>query len=77
MCGRGKIEDRSYIRPELGDLVYVLEGIRTKTGIVVGVDGSIWHKHIGDWSYYILVEDGCIKKLRGWRVEKIQSGKNR
>tara|TARA_B100000242_G_C42820440_1_gene381286 strand:- start:16 stop:180 length:165 start_codon:yes stop_codon:yes gene_type:complete len=49
----------------------VLEGIRHQTGLVVRVEGSIWHKHIEDWTYYILMEDGKIRKLRGWRVEKV------
>jgi len=77
LCGRGKIASKSYSRPETGDLVYVLEGIRHKTGLVISVSGTPWHKHIEDWMYYILMEDGTIKKMRGWRVERIQSSKDR
>ncbi len=52
--------------------MYVLDGIRHMTGIVVKIEGSIWHKHIEDWSYHILMENGDIKKMRGWRVEKVE-----
>ena len=31
-----------------------------------------YHKHIEDWFYYILMENGDIKKRRGWRVEKVE-----
>lgn len=54
--------------------MYVLEGTRHVVGLVVAIDGSPWHKHIQDWKYYILMPDGKIKKLRGWRVEKIKNG---
>ena len=72
MCGRGTIADKEYERPEIGDLVYVLEGIRHETGIIVSIEGSIYHKHIEDWFYYILMDNGDIKKKRGWRVEKVK-----
>ena len=75
--GRRTIDNKEYYRPEIGDLVYVLEGIRHKTGIVIAVDGSLWHKHIQDWFYYILMENGTIEKRRGWRVERIQPIKDR
>ena len=52
--------------------MYVLDGIRHMTGIVIKIEGSIWHKHIEDWSYHILMENGDIKKMRGWRVEKVE-----
>jgi len=54
-----------------------MEGIKHETGIVVSIDGTIWHKHIEDWFYYILMANGKIKKLRGWRVEKVESIKDR
>ena len=72
MCGRKTIAGKKYERPEIGDLVYVIEGIRHNTGIVVSIEGTIYHKHIEDWFYYILMEDGEIKKRRGWRVEKVE-----
>ena len=73
MCGRRKIGEKLYERPAVGDLVYILDGIRHKTGLVINVSGSIWHKHIEDWEYTILVDDGTVKKMRGWRVERIRA----
>mgnify|MGYP003630569295 CR=1 FL=1 len=70
------IKIKKYNNPKLGDLVYVLEGNKYEIGIVVAIDGSLWHKHIQDWSYYILVPSGKIKKIKGSRVEKIRFSKD-
>ncbi len=48
-----------------------MEGIKHELGIVVALDGSVWHKHIQDWSYYILMPNNKIIKKRGWRVERV------
>tara|TARA_B100000282_G_C31577239_1_gene419379 strand:- start:495 stop:671 length:177 start_codon:yes stop_codon:yes gene_type:complete len=58
-------------------LVWIIEGCHHKIGVVVSIDGSPWHKHIQDWSYYILTEEGFIVKKRGWRVETIQGCENK
>lgn len=71
--GRGIIKSWIYNDPKMGDLVYVLEGSKHEIGLVIAIDGSPWHKHIQDWQYYILMPDGNIRKLRGWRVERIGS----
>ena len=73
MCGRGKIDNKNHLgRPSVGDLVYVTKGIRHKIGIVVSVDATIWHKHVQDWYYYIMIPNSNIIKERGWNVEKIK-----
>ena len=73
MCGRRKIENISRAdQPVVGDLVYVTKGIRHKIGIIIAVDATIWHKHIQDWYYYIMIPDSSIIKQRGWNVEKIK-----
>ena len=74
--GRRDIKSWSYNEVNLGDLVYVLEGTRHEIGLVVGIKGTPWHKHIRDWQYYILMPDGTIRNLRGWRVERIRGGQD-
>lgn len=56
--------------------MYVLVGTKHKIGLIVSIDGSLWHKHIEDWLYYVLMPNGEILKLRGWRVEKVRSSIN-
>ena len=44
-------------------MVYVLEGINLNVGLVVNIQGSIYHKHIEDWYYYILMSDNKVIKV--------------
>ena len=56
--------------PYAGDLVWVLDGARTMLGIILEVDGSIYHATHRDFRYILLVE-GSIRKYNGWRLELI------
>ena len=68
------MRDCAEIRQEvlqIGDLIYILDGARNITGLIVGLAyGTPYHQWERDWAWFVLVE-GDIRKYKGWRLQRI------